>query len=57
MNIARLIFHTVITIFYRVLINRIRHVSARLNEPVAIFAGLQGPKIRCGKMLNDAVVL
>jgi len=57
MNIARLNFSHGDHDFYRVLINRIRHVSARLNEPVAILQDLQGPKIRCGKMLNDAVVL
>jgi pyruvate kinase len=57
MNIARLNFSHGDHDFYRALINRIRHVSARLNEPVAILQDLQGPKIRCGKMLNDAIEL
>ena len=57
MNIARLNFSHGDHDFYRVLINRIRHVSAKLNQPVAILQDLQGPKIRCGKMHNDAIEL
>ncbi|HXW52924.1 MAG TPA: pyruvate kinase [Myxococcota bacterium] len=57
MNIARLNFSHGDHSFYRTLINRIRHVAARLNEPIAILQDLQGPKIRVGKMENDAVLL
>lgn len=57
MNIARLNFSHGDHDFYRGLINRIRHVAARLNEPVAILQDLQGPKIRIGKLVNDAVHL
>ncbi len=57
MNIARLNFSHGDHDFYRTLINRIRHVSARLNEPIAILQDLQGPKIRVGKMTDDAIML
>jgi pyruvate kinase len=57
MNIARLNFSHGDHDFYRVLINRIRHVAARLNRPVAILQDLQGPKIRIGKIENDATKL
>jgi pyruvate kinase len=57
MNIARLNFSHGEHDFYRVLINRIRHVAARLNESVAILQDLQGPKIRIGKVKNDAINL
>jgi|SRR5579871_6763678 len=57
MNIARLNFSHGDHEFYRALINRIRHVAARLNEPVAILQDLQGPKIRIGKVKNDAIIL
>lgn len=57
MNIARLNFSHGDHEFYRTLINRLRHVAARLNKPVAIMQDLQGPKIRCGKMLEDAIKL
>lgn len=57
MNIARLNFSHGDHDFYRILINRIRHVAARLNKPIAILQDLQGPKIRIGKVLNDAIVL
>jgi pyruvate kinase len=57
MSIARLNFSHGDHDFYRTLINRIRHVSARLNTTVAIMQDLQGPKIRTGKMSQDAVLL
>ena len=50
MNIARLNFSHGDHNFYRTLINRIRHVGARLNEPIAILQDLQGPKIRVGRI-------
>lgn len=57
MNIARLNFSHGTHDFYRTLINRIRHVAARLNQPIAILQDLQGPKIRIGMVKNDAVML
>ncbi len=57
MNIARLNFSHGDHDFYRTLINRIRHVAARLKTPVAIMQDLQGPKIRVGKMADDAIHL
>jgi pyruvate kinase len=57
MNVARLNFSHGDHDFYRILINRIRHVAMRLNEPVAILQDLQGPKIRTGAMLNGAIEL
>lgn len=57
MNIARLNFSHGDHSFYRTIINRIRHVSAKLQEPVAILQDLQGPKIRIGKVENDAITL
>jgi pyruvate kinase len=39
------------------LIARIREVSARLGHDVGILADLQGPKIRTGKMQNNAMLL
>lgn len=57
MNIARLNFSHGDHSFYRTLINRIRHVAARLEQSVAILQDLQGPKIRIMKVKNDAIVL
>lgn len=57
MNIARLNFSHGDIDFYRTLINRIRHVAARLNQPVAILQDLQGPKIRIGKVEDNAISL
>lgn len=57
MNIARLNFSHGDHEFYRGLINRIRHVAARLHAPIAILQDLQGPKIRIGKVDNDAITL
>lgn len=57
MNIARLNFSHGDHDFYRTLINRIRHVAARLGEPIAILQDLQGPKIRVGKVADNAITL
>lgn len=57
MNIARLNFSHGDHDFYRTLINRIRHISAKLGEPVAILQDLQGPKIRVGKMPDGGITL
>lgn len=57
MNIARLNFSHGDHELYRTLINRLRHVSARIGIPVAILQDLQGPKIRIGKVENDNVIL
>lgn len=57
MNIARLNFSHGDQDFYRTIINRIRHVAARLGQPVAIMQDLQGPKIRVGRMENGAIEL
>jgi len=37
-------------------IRLIRQVSSELNRPIAILQDLQGPKIRVGKMVDDAVL-
>src|ERR1700681_4506462 len=57
MNIARLNFSHGDHAFYRILINRVRHVAARLDRPIAILQDLQGPKIRIGKMIDDGAML
>src|SRR5580704_15450677 len=57
MDVARLNFSHGDHEFYRVLINRIRHVAASLNKPIAILQDLQGPKIRIGQVENDSIVL
>ena len=57
MDIARLNFSHGTHDFYRTLINRIRHVAARLNRSIAILQDLQGPKIRIGMLKNDAISL
>jgi len=38
-------------------IERIRRLSKKLNLHIAILQDLQGPKIRCGKLLNHAIKL
>lgn len=57
MNIARLNFSHGDHDFYRILINRIRHVAARLGQTVAILQDLQGPKIRVRAMEHGGVML
>lgn len=57
MNIARLNFSHGDHDFYRILINRIRHVAARLSQTVSILQDLQGPKIRVGRMDGGAIEL
>jgi len=57
MNIARLNFSHGDHDFYRILINRIRHVAARLNSSIAILQDLQGPKIRVGRMDGGSILL
>ena len=39
------------------LIRTIRHVSEKAGRQIGILADLQGPKIRTGKMANDAMIL
>lgn len=36
-------------------ITNIRRISAKVEKNVAILQDLQGPKIRCGSLLNDAI--
>lgn len=38
-------------------LNLIRSISDELNSPVAILADLQGPKIRCGKVIDGGIEL
>lgn len=57
MNVARLNFSHGDHEFYRVLINRIRHVATLLNRPIAILQDLQGPKMRIGEVENNALLL
>jgi pyruvate kinase len=57
MNVARLNFSHGDHDFYRTLINRIRHIAARLGRTVAILQDLQGPKIRIGILKDGGVFL
>lgn len=43
--------------FFRILVNRVRAVSARLGKPVGILQDLQGPKIRTGLMKGGQIQL
>ena len=55
MAVARLNFSHGTHDFHRQLISRIRKVSRRLNQPIAILQDLSGPKIRVGAIAGGAV--
>lgn len=57
MNVARLNFSHGTYDNHRLLIERIRRVSADLEEPVPVMQDLQGPKIRVGVLPDSGVVL
>ena len=55
MAVARLNFSHGTHDFHRQLISRIRKVSRRLSQPIAILQDLSGPKIRVGAIAGGAV--
>ncbi|MGB5138483.1 MAG: pyruvate kinase, partial [Candidatus Zixiibacteriota bacterium] len=55
MAVARLNFSHGTHDFHRQLITRIRKVSRKLNQPIAILQDLSGPKIRVGSIVDGAV--
>lgn len=55
MAVARLNFSHGTHDFHRQLITRIRKVSRKLNQPIAILQDLSGPKIRVGSIVGGAV--
>ena len=57
LDIARLNFSHGDHDFHRMLVNRVRAAAGAVGKPVAIMQDLQGPKIRCLKMENGAVML
>lgn len=57
MNVARINFSHGDLNFHRVVINRVRSVSARLGISVGVLQDLQGPKIRTRKMSGEGVML
>lgn len=57
LNIARLNFSHGDHEVHKKAIDRIRKISAETKRNVAILQDLQGPKIRCGKLLNDQITV
>lgn len=57
MNVARLNLSHGTHEYHRGTIERVRQVSEKLRQPLAILADLQGPKLRMGKMQEGGVVL
>lgn len=57
LDVARLNFSHGDYDFHRMLVNRVRAAAGAVGKPVAIMQDLQGPKIRCLKMENGAVML
>jgi pyruvate kinase len=55
LNIARLNFSHGDHEFHKKNIELVRKVSADTGHPIAILQDLQGPKIRCGKLLNGGI--
>ena len=53
LNIARLNFSHGDHETHRQNIEKIRQISQETNRNISILQDLQGPKIRCGKLLND----
>ncbi len=57
LNVARLNFSHGKHEAHAELIRMIRAVSEKLGEPVAILQDLQGPKVRCGELPSEGVML
>lgn len=57
LNVARLNFSHGDQQMHKKNIEMVRKISAELGYPVAILQDLQGPKIRCGKLVNGAIEL
>ena len=57
MNVARLNLSHGTHEYHRGTIERVRQVSEKLRQPIAILADLQGPKLRMGKMQEGGVPL
>jgi pyruvate kinase len=57
MNVARLNLSHGTQEYHRGTIERVRQVSEKLRQPIAILADLQGPKLRVGKMQEGGVPL
>jgi pyruvate kinase len=57
MNVARLNLSHGNHDYHRGTIERVRQVSEKLHQPIAILADLQGPKLRVGKMQEGGVPL
>lgn len=57
MNVARLNLSHGTHEYHRGTIERVRQVSEKLHQPIAILADLQGPKLRVGKMQEGGVPL
>jgi pyruvate kinase len=57
MNVARLNFSHGTHEDHLKRLTIVRHVSKRLNKPVALFQDLQGPKIRLGNLLEEIILL
>src|SRR5687768_17297986 len=55
MNVARLNFSHGTHEYHRGTMERVRQVSEKLRQPIAILADLQGPKLRVGKMQEGGV--
>ncbi len=55
MAVARLNFSHGTHEFHKQLISRIRKVSRKLDQPIAILQDLSGPKIRVGRVVDGAV--
>ncbi|HBU07563.1 MAG TPA: pyruvate kinase [Candidatus Magasanikbacteria bacterium] len=57
MNVARLNFSHGIWEWHLATLKKIRKISKKLNEPIAIIQDLQGPKIRVGALPEKGVIL
>jgi len=55
LNVARLNFSHGTYKHHTMLINNIRIVAAKLNQPVAILQDLQGPRIRIGNVAKEGI--
>lgn len=57
MNVARLNFSHGSHQYHRALYKKLRSAAKKLDQPLAIIADLQGPKIRVGEMSKDGIKL
>lgn len=55
LNVARLNFSHGSYEHHAMLINNVRTVSKKLNQPIAILQDLQGPRIRIGKVAKEGI--